>query len=146
MNLCWYYIGNTDSVRLYRIAAGDQLFERILFKDGSACSRSSRSVVDSPVNYPISNLLWVNGGVARTATWRGPEYHAFYRVSWLSGHSTYRLGVHKLQDDKPECSFKTIQRLAIPVLESLPSSLLFSDLHIQNSFAPQTSVLCPIEP
>ena len=26
--------------------------------------------------------------------------HVFYRASWLSGHSTYRLATHELQDDK----------------------------------------------
>ena len=38
-------------------------------------------------------------GVGPTATCTGLEKQAFYRVICLSGHSTYRLGVHELQDN-----------------------------------------------
>ena len=47
-----------------------------------------------------SNMLGERGGFALTATYRGCKNPSFYRVSWVSGHSTYRLGTHEFQDNK----------------------------------------------
>ena len=48
----------------------------------------------------VYNMLGKRGGLAPDATHRGSKNLVFYRVKWLSGHSTYRLATHELQDDK----------------------------------------------
>ena len=48
----------------------------------------------------LRNMLGKRGGLAPDATHRGSKNLVFYRVKWLSGHSTYRLATHELQDDK----------------------------------------------